>query len=466
MGPHENSPSRLEARHRIEFNAGRRIFRIHSLRTYASTGILNLMTYTRRIIGKDDDQKGRAVLRITEGPGKGTSVEITSTLTIGSRPDSELRLEDPTVSRKHAEISRTAEGFLLQDLGSTNGTSLNGVRVDRAYLRGGAVVTVGETSMVFSTGEDSVMKGEAPSTFGQMVAVSEPMLKAFTLLEGLAASNITVLIEGETGTGKELAARAVHDRSPRAERPFVIFDCSTVPGQLMESELFGHAKGAFTGASEARPGAVEEAEGGTLFLDEIGELPLDLQPKLLRLLDLKEFKRVGTSDRKTADVRFVAATNVDLEDHVSKDLFRRDLYFRISAAKVTLLPLRERPKDIAALARHFLGILNRDQGRNLSFKKDALGALAKHQWPGNIRELKNLLETAAALCPGDLLSSKDLPFQAAGSQASGDGSLADAEEGAIRDALEKAGGNKRKVARLLGIAPSTLYAKMKKFNLD
>ena len=425
------------------------------------------MTYTKRITGKDDGQQGRVILKITDGPGKGKSVEITTALTIGSRPDSDLRLEDPTVSRKHAEISRTAEGFLLQDLGSTNGTFLNGVQVDRAYLRDGAVVTVGETSMVFGTGEDIALKaGQEPSVFGKMVAVSEPMLKAFALLEGLAASNITVLIEGETGTGKELAARAVHDRSPRVERPFVIFDCSTVPGQLMESELFGHAKGAFTGASEARPGAVEEAEGGTLFLDEIGELPLDLQPKLLRLLDLKEFKRVGTSDRKVADVRFVAATNLDLEDQVSKDLFRRDLYFRISAAKVSLLPLRERPKDIPVLARYFLDTLNQEQGRSLSLKKDALGALTKHQWPGNIREMKNLLETAAALSQGDAISAKELPFQGADSQASGDGSLADAEEQAIKEALEKAGDNRRKAARLLGIAPSTLYAKMKKFGLD
>ena len=425
------------------------------------------MTYTKRISGKDDDQKGRAVLRITEGAGKGTSVEITSSLTIGSRPDSDLRLEDPTVSRKHAEISRTAEGFLLQDAGSTNGTFLNGVRVDRAYLRDGAVVTVGETSMVYSTGADGALRGEqVPSIFGQMVAVSEPMLKAFALLEGLAASDITVLIEGETGTGKELAARAVHDRSPRAGRPFVIFDCSTVPGQLMESELFGHTKGAFTGASEARPGAVDEAEGGTLFLDEIGDLPLDLQPKLLRLLDLKEFKRVGTSDRKIADVRFVAATNVDLEDQVRRDLFRRDLYFRISAAKVTLLPLRERPRDIPALARHFLGTLSREQGRSLTLKKDALGALSKHPWPGNVREVKNLLETAVALCRSDTISAKDLPFQVADSQASVGGSLAGAEEQAVKEALEKSGNNRRKAARLLGIAPSTLYAKMKKYGFD
>jgi len=425
------------------------------------------MTYTKRISGKDKDHQDRAVLRITEGPGKGTSIEVTSGLTIGSRPDSDLRLEDPTVSRKHAEISRTADGFLLQDLGSTNGTFLNGVQIDRAYLRNGAVVTVGETSMVFGTGEGAPLKGDpAPAAFGEMVAVSEPMLKAFALLEGLAASNITVLIEGETGTGKELAARAVHDRSPRADRPFVIFDCSTVPGQLMESELFGHTRGAFTGASEARPGAVEEAEGGTLFLDEIGELPPDLQPKLLRLLDNKEFKRVGTSERKTADVRFVAATNVDLEEQVKKDLFRRDLYFRISAAKVTLLPLRERPKDILELARHFIDIINRQQGRNLILKKDALGALSKHPWPGNVREMKNLLETAAALCSSDKISAKELPFQTAESAVAGDGSLAGAEEVAIREALEKAGNNRRKAARMLGIAPSTLYAKMKKFGLD
>ncbi len=425
------------------------------------------MTFTKRISGKNSDHQNRGILRITEGSGKGESIEITSSLTIGSRPDSDLRLQDPTVSRKHAEISRTAEGFLLQDMGSTNGTFLNRVRVDRAYLRDGAVITVGETSMVFGAGEDTPLKdSNAPSTFGQMVAVSEPMLKAFTLLEGLAASNITVLIEGETGTGKELAARAVHERSPRSKGPFVIFDCSTVPGQLMESELFGHAKGAFTGASEARPGAVEEAEGGTLFLDEIGELPIDLQPKLLRLLDLKEFKRVGTSERKVADVRFVAATNVDLEDQVRKDLFRRDLYFRISAAKVTLLPLRDRPKDIPVLARHFLESLNRDQGKNMNLKKDAVGALSKHQWPGNIREMKNLLETAAALCHGDKISAKELPFTASESSASVSGSLAGAEEKAIREALEKSGGNRRKAARMLGIAPSTLYAKMEKFGLE
>ncbi|MGD8352804.1 MAG: FHA domain-containing protein, partial [Pseudomonadota bacterium] len=173
------------------------------------------MTFTKRITGKDGSREDRAVLKIIEGPDKGSAVEITAGLTIGSRPDSEMRLEDPTVSRKHAEITKTAEGFLLQDLGSTNGTFLNDVQVDRAYLRDGAVVTVGETSMVFMTGKDGALKGDqSPAAFGRMVAVSEPMLKAFALLEGLAASDITVLIEGETGTGKELAARAVHDRSP------------------------------------------------------------------------------------------------------------------------------------------------------------------------------------------------------------------------------------------------------------
>ncbi len=425
------------------------------------------MSLTRRISGKGSEKGGRAALLVREGPGKGTTVEVGAGLTIGSRPECGLCLADATVSRKHAEVLPTAAGYLLQDLGSTNGTFLDGVKVDRAYLRDGARLTVGETDLVFTlAGREALKHDGAPSVFGQMVAVSRTMLRAFTLLEGLAASDITVLIQGETGTGKELAARAVHDRSPRAARPFVIFDCSTVPAQLMESELFGHTRGAFTGASEARPGAVEEAEGGTLFLDEIGDLPLDLQPKLLRLLDNREYKRIGTSDRRKADVRFVAATNADLEEQVHRGRFRQDLFFRISAARVHLPPLRERPEDIPALAAYFLEIVDRGRGRGLSLKKDAVKALQKHSWPGNVREMKNVLEAAAALCPGREIAAGDLPSLAAQGGVPGGGSLADAEEQAIKEALEKAKGNRRKAARLLGIAPSTLYAKMKKYGME
>lgn len=425
------------------------------------------MTLTRRI-GRDGqtDREG-AVLLIKGGPDKGASVKIEVSLTIGSQPDSGFILRDPTVSRNHAEVSRTSEGYLLQDLGSTNGTFLNGVRVDRAYLREGAVLTMGETELVFRS--DPTVNGVAdtgPSCFGEMVAVSDSMQRTFALLEGLAASDITVLIEGETGTGKELAARAIHERSPRAKGPFVVFDCSTVPSELMESELFGHVKGAFTGAAETRKGAVEEAKEGTLFLDEIGELPMNLQPKLLRLLDRREFRRLGTADTVSTDVRFVTATNRDLGSLVKQDRFRKDLLYRVSAARVVLPPLRERPEDIPILGRHFLEHIGESQGKLINLKKGALKKLQNHTWPGNVRELKNVLETAAVLVKWEDVGPEDVPLHTEASWPDSPGSLADAEAQAVRDALDRAGGNRRKASRLLGIAPSTLYAKMKRFGLE
>ncbi len=404
---------------------------------------------------------------VRDGPDKGNSVKVTAAVVIGTRPGSGLTLTDPTVSRAHAEISRTAQGFLLQDLGSTNGTFLNGVRVDRAYLREGAVLTVGQTGLLF--GSDPAGKEarqEGPSVFGEMVAVSEPMRRAFVLLEGLAASVITVLIEGETGTGKELAARAIHEKSPRATGPFIVFDCSTVPAELMESELFGHIKGAFTGAAESRKGAVAEANGGTLFLDEIGELPLNLQPKLLRLLDRKEYRRLGTTETVSIDVRFVTATNRNLGSLVKKDLFRKDLLYRVSAARVVLPPLRERPEDILVLTRSFMERMGGSGPGGLVLAPGAMAALQKHQWPGNVRELKNILETAAALNRTGTVTRAEISGLFMEMDSTRKGSLKTAEAAAIEDALGKAGGNRRKAARLLGIAPSTLYAKMKKYGLE
>lgn len=411
---------------------------------------------------------------VVEGPGKGSSIEVEGAVAIGSRKGSELCLEDATVSREHAEVAATAEGYLLQDLGSTNGTFLNGVRIDRAYLRDGAILTMGKCRIRFQLEEAGKllatgMPGSSIQNFGEMVAVSESMQRAFTLLEGLAASEVTVLVEGETGTGKELAARAVHDRSPRAKGPFVIFDCSTIPADLMESELFGYVKGAFTGADISRPGAVEDASGGTLFLDEIGELPLNLQPKLLRLLDRREYKRLGTSQHHEVDIRFVAATNRDLESLVREGTFRQDLFYRVSAARAVLPPLRERPEDIPVLAKTFLDRVGERRDSSIELKKAARKQLLKHSWPGNVRELKNVLETAAALAKGDTIGAGDLNLVAGGVGSAGSGSpgsLADAEAMAVRDALERADGNKRQAARLLGVAPSTLYAKMKKFGLD
>jgi DNA-binding NtrC family response regulator len=407
------------------------------------------------------------MLIVRDGPDKGTSAQITTGLVIGTGSDSGLTLTDPTVSRNHAEISRTAHGYLLQDLGSTNGTFLNGVRVDRAYLREGAVLTIGKTELLFRSGPgDKGGRETEPSGFGEMVARSDSMQRVFALLEGLAASDVTVLIEGETGTGKELASRAIHDRSPRAREPFIVFDCSTIPAELMESELFGHVKGAFTGASESRKGAVEEADGGTLFLDEIGELPLNLQPKLLRLLDGREFRRLGTTDTVSTNVRFVTATNRDLGLLVKKDRFRKDLLYRVSAARVVLPPLRDRPEDIPVLARYFMEGKGKTGSGGPALAPDAIAALKKHRWPGNVRELKNVLETAIALNRTGSITARELHGLFLELDPTRKGSLKTAEAAAIGDALDKAGGNRRKAARLLGIAPSTLYAKMKKYGLE
>ena len=424
------------------------------------------MTFTKRISGKDDDRSDRAVLRITDGPGKGTAIEITANLTIGSRPDSDLRLEDPTVSRKHAEISRTAEGFLLQDLGSTNGTFLNGVQIDRAYLRNGAVVTVGETSMMFGAGEDIPLKGDlAPAVFGEMVAVSEPMLKAFALLEGLAASEITVLVEGETGTGKELAARAVHDRSPRADRPFIIFDCSTVPGQLMESELFGHMKGAFTGASESRAGFFQTADGGTIFLDEIGEMDLAVQVKLLRVLQDKEVFMVGSMRPRKVNVRILAATNMDLPARVKKDSFREDLFFRISVITIEVPPLRDRGEDVFLLAQHFLQKFAQESNRPAPRLSDnVLQVLKDYSWPGNVRELENVIQRAVVMTEGEVIDVPDLPanMRFTGTHVEKlQRTLAEVEAEHIRNVLASVDGNKTQAAGILGIDRKTLRQKLK-----
>jgi len=411
----------------------------------------------------------KGVLSIQSGPDKGMTADLEEgVLILGTDKGSTLCLTDPTVSRSHAEISHTSEGFLLQDLGSTNGTFLDGVRVDRAYLKDGVTITVGESNIKFQLhSETLVPKATSRTQWGEMVGESKAMREAFSLLERLAVSDVTVLVDGETGTGKELAARALHSHGSRSSKPFVIFDCSTVPSELMESELFGYEKGAFTGADETRSGSVEQAEGGTLFLDEIGELPLPLQAKLLRLLDRREFKRLGSAGQQHSDVRFVAATNRDLETQVMEGTFRQDLFFRVSAARVKLTPLRDRPEDITALTNHFLKELGERSGSKVKLDKGAMDLLASHPWPGNARELKNVLETATALCQSGTIGLNDLPALTDASDSASEeiGSIRDAEARAISEALEKSGGNKRKAARLLGIAPSTLYAKMKQYKI-
>jgi len=314
----------------------------------------------------------------------------------------------------------------------------------------------------------------APSSMrslGQIFAASGAMQDLFTVVSRLAATDVTVTLTGETGTGKDVFAHLIHDSGPRADEAFVVFDCGAVPANLVESELFGHERGAFTGAHAEHPGAFERAEGGTLFLDEIGELPLDLQPRLLRALDNRSIRRVGgTKDRKI-DVRIVSATNRDLGALVAGKQFRQDLYFRLAAAIVHLPPLRERVDEITILVPRLLEDLGRGE---VVLSESTMAVLRDRAWPGNVRELKNVLACALAFVEPEVgvLDPRHLRFidpptdeAALDRLPLGGHSLGHLERAAIRQTLIASRGNKVHAARTLGIAPSTLYEKLKKYGL-
>jgi DNA-binding NtrC family response regulator len=304
---------------------------------------------------------------------------------------------------------------------------------------------------------------------GRMSTCSAAMRDVFTVAERLSASNVTVTIFGETGTGKDVLAHALHDDGPRSDRPFVVFDCASVPPNLVESELFGHERGSFTGAYAEHAGAFERALGGTLFFDEVGELPMELQPRLLRALDGQAFRRVGgTRDRKI-DVRIIAATNRDLGSLVTARHFRQDLYFRLAAATVQLPPLRDRLDDLGLLVPRLLSDLGRAEVR---LSEDAWLALRSHRWPGNVRELKNALALALTFLDGGPLEARhlrltdsDVDHSALDGLPLGGYALADLESAAIGQTLKQTRGNKIQAARLLGIAVSTLYEKLQKKRL-
>jgi DNA-binding NtrC family response regulator len=339
-------------------------------------------------------------LDVVEGPDRGTSRALDRlSIKIGNASDNDLALSDDTVSAHHAELAVDENGWRLRDAKSTNGTFVQGLRVIEAYLGPGAEIALGRTRLVFrSTAEENAtrLRLSKRTNFGALLGHSVAMRAAFAMLEQAAKTNVTVLVIGESGTGKELAARGLHDESPRATGPFVVFDCGAASPTLVESQLFGHAKGAFTGATEARAGVFEAADGGTLVLDEIGELPLDLQPKLLRALESRTIQRLGETHARPVDVRFVACTNRNLEKEVAEGRFRQDLFFRLSVITVRLPSLRERREEIPRLVRHFLAKLTKDAA---DVPKSVLDVLVSYDWPGNVRELRNFAERFVAL-PG------------------------------------------------------------------
>jgi transcriptional regulator with GAF, ATPase, and Fis domain len=331
------------------------------------------------------------VAAVLSGAHKGFTKPLSDRMVIGKAPDNDLVLTDDTVSRHHCELTRGPDGIRVKDLASTNGTRVEGTRVSEAVVQPGTVIKIGEVEISLrpATQKMEVLPSDK-TLFGGALGESLAMRTIFGVLERIAPTDGTVLLGGETGTGKEVLARAIVSQSSRANKPFVIVDCGAVSYSLIESELFGHERGAFTGAVAARQGAFELADGGTVFLDEIGELPLDVQPKLLRVLETKEFRRVGGNKTLHSNVRVIAATKRDLQREVHAGKFREDLYFRLAVVPVTVPPLRQRREDIPLLVTYML----KQAGGDLSVSSETLAALAAHDWPGNVRELRNVLERA------------------------------------------------------------------------
>lgn len=332
-------------------------------------------------------------VRVTPSGGRAaieTQLQL-SPLTIGSSPDCDLVVADERVSRRHCELRLTEQGIVLRDLGSKNGTFIAQVQIREALLPPSVPVTLGSSQLDIRTeGGGRVVPISTTCRFGKALGQSLAMRALFAKLERAAATEHTVLLFGESGTGKEVLARAIHDHSPRKDQPFVVFDCSSVAPSLVEAELFGYAKGAFTGAQQPRMGLLEEASRGTLLLDEIGELPLDLQPKLLRAIEAREIRRIGTSEWKPWNARIIAATNRNLRAQISKGAFREDLYYRLAVVEAQVPALRERKEDVPLLIESFLAAY--EPPRALSdVPSHALAMLAAHDWPGNVRELRNVV---------------------------------------------------------------------------
>jgi transcriptional regulator with GAF, ATPase, and Fis domain len=331
-------------------------------------------------------------ITVIEGPNAGASVRArTSEVSVGTAPANDLVLTDPTVSRHHFSVTATPDGLHLRDLGSSNGTLVGSVRIQSGFIDGEVRVRVGRTTLRIDLSDDDICEVLSPEDrFGTLIGSSSAMRRIFAALPRLAQSDSTVLLEGETGTGKGVLAAAIHEASARAAKPFVVLDCAAIAPTLIESELFGHVKGSFTGAASDRAGAFELANGGTIFIDEIGELPLDMQPKLLRVLEERTVKRVGGNQRIKIDARVIAATNRDLRMEVNRNAFRADLFYRLNVVRIHIPPLRERTGDIERLARHF----HAELVPNKSMSEELLEYLRRQPWPGNVRELRAAVERA------------------------------------------------------------------------
>lgn len=398
-----------------------------------------------------------------------------SVVSIGSAETNDLVLRDSSVSRHHARIE-VHDGLLrITDLASTNGTFVSDVRVLQSFLPERTNLLFGDCSVAFRIGDErDEVALSTQESFGEFIGRSVVVRRLFEQLAKLAPSEATVLLEGESGTGKELLARAIHDKSPHNEAPFITVDCGALPPGLIESELFGHSRGAFTGAIHDRAGAFELAQGGTLFLDEVGELDLALQPKLLRALESRTIRRVGASEDVDLDVRIVAATNRDLHQQMATGEFREDLYYRLAVAHLRIPPLRERREDIPMLARHLLDAMHdaAPEMQSFSMTDEMASSLQSRVWRGNVRELRNVLERAfitselipAVDTPTAFSPLPEVPLTLAYAQAR-EQITTRFEQTYLRDALERYQGNVAKTARECGMDRATLFRLIKKHGL-
>ncbi len=432
----------------------------------------------------------RVIVSVVDGPDRGRRIELLSgqSLSVGTSTDNQLQLQDLTISRYHVELSLGYAGIRVHDLESMNGTYIGDVRIDQATVPVGTRVTLGSVTLAIEL--DSERSGsmslpppipEAVPVIAGLVAQSAMMKEVARSIGRLANTNVTVLLHGETGTGKEVLARALHDLSDRRDQPFEVVDCGSMAPTLVASELFGHERGAFTGAHSDRAGAFERANGGTVFLDEIGELPLELQPMLLGVLERRRFKRVGGGKERAIDVRVVAATHRDLRNATNIGTFRADLYFRLAVARVVIPALRDRPEDIEPLVRHFSEQLTGDPDAQ-PFDRATLDALESHPWSGNVRELRNVVESAIAVgtvvlegrqindeqtdpaIPATALSPRsfsfDVPYRDARAQA-----INEFEGGYLKQLIEACDGNASEAARRARMDRPYLLGLLRKHSL-
>jgi DNA-binding NtrC family response regulator len=359
---------------------------------------LETMEWTTELIGESDAgmilKVKRARLEVIKGPDKGYAKDIPlHGLMVGKSPSCSFALTDPAVSSEHFRLIPTSRGFFVEDLGSSNGTWLQKVRLGSAYMAHKERIDVGYSTLRLDVlGDHQEYPVSVNSSFGEMIGTSVAMRQVFAMLERAAQTDSTLLLEGETGCGKDLAAESVHLFSERGERPFIVVDCGNMHPNLVESHLFGHVKGSFTGASSDHMGAFEAARGGTVFLDEIGELDSVLQPRLLRVIEKRQVQRVGEATYRPVDVRLIAATHRHLDGEVKAGRFREDLFYRLSVLRLHIPSLRDRREDIPLLANAILRQLDQGIAPETVLSDSILTMLCQYHWPGNVRELRNVIE--------------------------------------------------------------------------